>query len=148
MRDVMRASRTGVASMVAAVVLFGLASCSGGSDGRSTVGTAGLPAPDGNLPGFGVVLSAESATYEYTIPVGAGEALDAGEPLTILPRSLTTTVGQTIRIVNDDVRGHTVGPWFVGAHETLRQEFTTPGSYEGLCTVRPSGEFVLQVLAR
>ena len=132
--------------LLASGLLCFVAAC-GGGDG-SDVGTAGLPDADGNLPGFGAVLSADSATYEYTIPVGAGAALDAGEPLTILPRELTTTVGQTIRIVNEDNRGHSVGPWFVGANETLRQEFTTPGSYEGLCTVHPSGEFVLQVLER
>lgn len=131
------------AALVVAAVCF--ASCSGGG---SEVGTSGLPQGDENLPGFGAVLGADSATYEYTIPVGAGDALDAGEPLSILPRTLTATVGQTIRIVNEDTRGHSVGPWFVSARATLRQEFTTSGSYEGLCTVHPSGEFILEVLPR
>ena len=115
------------------VVGLGLAAC-GGSDGGSTA------------PGFETVDDAAGATYEYVIPAGAGEALDAGEPLTVLPGSLTTTVGETIVIVNDDVRGHSVGPWFVGAGETLRQEFTTAGTFEGVCTVHPSGEFVLEVV--
>jgi hypothetical protein len=135
-----RAALVGLATVV-------LVACGGGGD-SSNVSTAGVPDLEENLPGFGAVLSADQATYEYTIPVGAGDALDAGESLSILPRSLTTTVGQTIRIVNEDTRGHSVGPWFVSARATLRQEFTTPGSYEGLCTVHPSGEFVLQVLPR
>ncbi len=134
-------------TMMTAAAALVLASCGGSSD-TAGVSSAGVPDLEENLPGFGAVLSDSSATYEYTIPVGAGDALDAGEPLSILPRSLTTTVGQTIRIVNEDTRGHSVGPWFVSARATLRQEFTTPGSYEGLCTVHPSGEFILQVLPR
>ncbi len=136
----MRAALVGLAAVV-------LVACSGSKD-SSDMSTAGIPDLEENLPGYGVVLGANEATYEYTIPIGAGDALDAGEPLSILPGSLTATVGQTIRIVNRDTRGHSVGPWFVSARATLRQEFTTPGSYEGLCTVHPSGEFVLQVLPR
>ncbi|MGA9278480.1 cupredoxin domain-containing protein, partial [Ilumatobacter sp.] len=98
-------------------------------------------------PGFGFESGAAAATYEFTIPAGAGEALDAGEPLEILPATLDVNVGETIEIVNLDDRGHNVGPWFVGADETIRQEFTSPGSFEGVCTVHPSGELVLNVSA-
>lgn len=96
-------------------------------------------------PGFGSETGTADATYAYTIPAGAGEALDAGTPLEILPGTLEATVGETIEIVNLDDRGHNVGPWFVGAQETLRQEFTSPGRFEGVCTVHPSGELVLVV---
>ena len=84
--------------------------------------------------------SSGQADFTYEIPVGAGEALDAGTPLEILPAELLATVGQAIEIVNRDDRGHLVGPWFVGAGETLRQEFTSPGEFIGICTVHPSGE--------
>jgi len=93
------------------------------------------------------VVEADAATYEYTIPVGAGEALDAGTPLEILPAELEVSVGETIRIVNEDDRGHSVGPFFVGANETLTQRFSSPGEFVGVCTVHPSGEFVLVVNA-
>jgi plastocyanin len=86
-----------------------------------------------------------SATYEYTIPEGAGDALDAGTPLEILPAELQTTVGETIRIVNEDTRGHNVGPWFVGEGEILNQTFASAGEFEGVCTVHPSGQLVLIV---
>ena len=86
-----------------------------------------------------------AATFEYEIPPGAGAALDAGEPLEILPSALTVEVGDTIRIVNDDDRGHNVGPFFVGAGETLTQQFASPGEFVGVCTVHPSGELVLTV---
>jgi plastocyanin len=116
----------------ATVVLVGLAGC--GSD------TASDPATE-------AVDSVDAATYEYVIPPGAGEALDAGTPLEILPAELEVRVGETIRIVNEDDRGHSVGPFFVGANETLTQRFSSPGEFVGICTVHPSGEFVLVVRA-
>lgn len=94
-----------------------------------------------------VVDGSDAATFEYYIPLGSGDALDAGEPLEIFPAQLDATVGDTIRIVNDDDRGHTVGPFFVGAGETLFQQFSSPGVFEGVCTVHPSGEVVLTVTA-
>ncbi len=100
---------------------------------------------DASGPGLTATPVDGSATYEFTIPLGAGEALDAGEPLEILPGELTTTVGETIRIVNLDERGHSVGPWVVGANETVNQEFTSAGTFEGVCTVHPSGQLVLVV---
>jgi hypothetical protein len=109
-----------------------LAAC--GSDG------AGQPATE-------AVADTDNVTFEYVIPLGAGEALDAGTPLEILPAELEVDVGDTIRIENQDDRGHTVGPFFVGANETLTQRFSTPGEFEGVCTVHPSGQLVLVVNA-
>ena len=102
---------------------------------------------DGAQPQTEAVTVDDAATLEYVIPVGAGEALDAGTPLEILPAELEVNVGDTIRIENQDDRGHTVGPFFVGANETLTQRFSTPGEFEGVCTVHPSGQLVLVVNA-
>jgi len=98
-------------------------------------------------PGAEAIAAVDAATYEFVIPAGAGEALDAGTPLEILPGELDVRVGETIRIVNEDDRGHTVGPFFVGANETLTQRFSSPGEFVGVCTVHPSGEIVLVVEA-
>jgi plastocyanin len=98
-------------------------------------------------PATEAVADADNVTLEYVIPAGAGEALDAGTPLEILPAELQVDVGDTIRIENQDDRGHTVGPFFVGANETLTQRFSTPGEFEGVCTVHPSGQLVLIVNA-
>lgn len=86
------------------------------------------------------------ADYAYVIPPGAGEALDQGQPLEVLPGEMTVAVGEVIEIVNDDDRGHLVGPFFVGAGETLRQRFASPGEFVGVCTVHPSGELVLEIV--
>ena len=86
------------------------------------------------------------ADFRYVIALGTGEAMDRGELVEILPPELEVRVGQVLELVNEDDRGHIVGPFFVGAGETLRQEFASPGEYQGICTVHPSGEFTLTVL--
>lgn len=125
----MRFRRSLTAAVVAAIAAASLSACSNDPAQPSTVAAS----------------ADASATFEYTIPVGAGEALDAGTPLEILPAELDARVGDTIRLVNDDVRGHTVGPFFVGAQETLSQRFSSAGEFVGVCTVHPSGEIVLVV---
>lgn len=80
------------------------------------------------------------ADFDYTIHAGAGVEQDNGTLEPILPNRLEANVGQTIQIVNNDDRGHLVGPWFVGAGETLRQTFKSPGEFIGECTVHPSGQ--------
>jgi hypothetical protein len=98
-----------------------------------------------DLPGIGLALGVQQVTYEFVIPPGAGDALAAGEPLRIVPAHFEAKVGESVRIVNNDRRGHNVGPWYVGSNETLTQKFTSPGIYEGLCSVHPSGAMVLEV---
>ena len=126
-----------------AVLAAGLTLVLGGLVGGVLAGCS----DDDTQPTTEAVSQAERATFEYVIPVGAGEALDAGTPLEILPAELQVNVGDTIRIENQDDRGHTVGPFFVGANETLTQRFSTPGEFEGVCTVHPSGQLVLVVNA-
>jgi len=89
--------------------------------------------------------SSAIADYSFTITAGAGEAIDRGEPLDILPQELTVKVGELFELINLDDRGHLVGPFFVGKGETLRQRFNAPGTFIGMCSVHPSGEIVLSV---
>ncbi len=117
--------------VAAASILLAVAGCSGGTDSFEQIDAAAEAVAD----------------YDYTIPVGAGLALDAGTPLEILPGSFDARVGQTIQIVNEDNRGHLVGPWFVGAGETMRQTFKTTGEFIGDCTVHPRGQIVVTVSA-
>ncbi|MEM8746225.1 MAG: hypothetical protein AAGF91_05960 [Actinomycetota bacterium] len=87
----------------------------------------------------------EQPTFEFIIPAGSGDLIEQGEVLDILPRELKTQVGETIQIRNEDDRAHILGPWFVGAGETLRQRFVTVGVFEGACSVHPSGAFTVYV---
>lgn len=88
-----------------------------------------------------------SFDYDFAIPAGAGEAIDSGEPLEILPAEIEARVGESIRIVNNDDRGHVVGIWFVGAGETMSQTFVSPGELAGECSVHPSGQISVTVTA-
>jgi plastocyanin len=97
-------------------------------------------------PEFQTIANSDDADYEYTIPLGAGAQIDAGESINIIPAELTVRVGESLRIINDDDRGHVVGVFFVGAGEILSQEFTSTGALSGGCSIHPSGEFTLQVL--
>ena len=84
--------------------------------------------------------------HEYTIALGTGDRIDAGEPVAIVPEELVVRVGESIRIVNEDDRDHYVGVFFVAAGETLTQRFASAGVLEDLCTVHPSGSFRLRVV--
>jgi plastocyanin len=129
-----RSIRRAIAGLAIAAVL-GASGCSGGDKGFGIEDLGGQDA------------AVDAVDFDYVIPPGAGLALDAGEPLSILPADLDAKVGQTIRIVNEDDRGHLVGPWFVGAGETLRQRFASPGEFIGECTVHPSGLITVTVSA-
>ncbi len=104
-----------------------------------TVGTA-CAAETGGAGG-------EEPTFDYVIPAGTGDRMDAGEPLDILPNEIVADLDETIQIVNHDDQAHLVGPWFVGAGETLRQRFNVAGVFEGDCSIHPSGEFTVTVNA-
>ena len=96
----------------------------------------------GTTPGDDTVMP----EYDFTIPAGSGARIDAGEALEIIPAELEVTVGESIRIVNEDDRGHVVGIFYVGAGETIVQSFTSSGELSGSCSVHPSGRFTLRVL--
>lgn len=115
--------------LLAASLLLSLTGCGDDGDGGFRTDAAVTGTPD----------------FAYVIPEGAGEAFDAGQPLEVLPARLEATVGDVIEIRNDDRRGHLIGPFYVGAEETLRQRFATRGEFIGNCTVHPSGEIVVVV---
>ena len=126
----MRSTRTSGLVVVAVGFVLLISACS--SDDRSGALVVADP-------------SATEFDYDYLIPFGTGELFDSGEFIEILPAELEVTVGEVLRIVNEDERDHLVGPFYVGAGETLTQRFSTSGEFEGLCTVHPSGQFVLVV---
>lgn len=135
---------SGVAALSFAV--SGLTAC-GSDDVPQQADTADSVPESTVTPRVAPALGIVNATYEYTIPDGAGAAMAAGaRRLDILPGSLTAKVGESIRIENNDRQGHSVGPWYVGPNETLIQQFTSPGVFEGECTVHDSGRFILEVV--
>jgi len=106
-----------------------------------------LTAPGPSAGPGAVAVAAARADWSYEIPAGTGVRLDRGEKLALLPPRIDARVGQVIRIVNHDIRGYLLGPFYVGPGETLTQRFTSPGRLEGACAVHPSGRLVLEVRA-
>jgi len=49
--------------------------------------------------------------------------------------NLSVSGQNTLVIRNDDYVANTVGPFYVGAGETLRQRFDAPGVFQGTCTI-------------
>jgi len=86
-----------------------------------------------------------SVDYDYVIPPGTQDRIRAGDDVEIMPDRLDVTVGETIRIRNDDSEGVVAGIFYVGAGEEVQMRFTTPGELIGDCDVSASGEFVINV---
>lgn len=112
------------------------AGCGGDGEGSSTSLSA---TPVTTIPG--------PYDHDFTIPVGTAAQIAAGEEVAVIPASLDARVGETIRIVNDDVESHTVGTFYVLAGTTLTYRFTTAGVFQGACSTHSSGEFILTVTA-
>lgn len=87
----------------------------------------------------------QPADHEYVIPYGTQRRIASGEDFEIMPRHLEVEVGESIKITNDDSEGAFVGIFYVGAGETVRMTFTTPGVLSGKCDVSSSGEFTIDV---
>jgi hypothetical protein len=85
-------------------------------------------------------------THEYTIPAGTGQRIDDGEKVDIVPSRIVMHVGDRFIVHNEDDRVHMVGPYVVGAGETLEQRYATPGLLRGLCTIHQSRELEIVVL--
>jgi len=96
-------------------------------------------------PDYQVAADTGTADHDFVIPAGTSDRLLRHEKVDILPRRLDVTVGETIRIRNQDTRGQLVGIFYVGAGETVRMRFTSPGELSGACEVHPDGQFTIMV---
>lgn len=84
-------------------------------------------------------ITANSAEeYWIVIPQGTREMILMGQGDEFVPAQIRLNLnGQnTLVIRNDDFADHTIGPFFVRAGETVRQEFTEVAIFEGTCTIR------------
>lgn len=85
-------------------------------------------------------LSTRSGTViEVDVPPGTGVRMDAGAQVELLPATLRVRVGDALVVTNADDRVHEVGPYTVAPGQVLRQEFTSEGTIEGVCTLHPDG---------
>lgn len=73
------------------------------------------------------------------IPEGTGELIGAGQNPEVIPDEIRLRLDEQniLTIINNDHINHTVGPFFIRAGESIRQEFTRPMVYEGGCSIHP-----------
>ncbi|MEN9507417.1 MAG: hypothetical protein RI958_3343 [Actinomycetota bacterium] len=119
--------------MVAMVLVAGSVTACGGAKGSQDA------TPMTTIPG--------PYDYDYLIPNGTAAQIALGNDPGIMPTELDVRVGETIRIVNDDVVSHTVGTFYVLAGTSLVYRFPKEGRYEGECSTNPDDVFVLTVRA-
>lgn len=81
--------------------------------------------------------NAASREYVIVIPEGTGARIAAGEDPGVIPEEIRLVLGQkdVLVIKNHDTVGHQISDFWVGAGETLRQEFHSPAIYQGSCTI-------------
>jgi hypothetical protein len=116
--------------LLAACVLLGLQACGGG---------------DAGSPGVAAVSDDTKATFEFLVPRGTGELVQRGNDVKIIPNPLIMTVGDVIRIRNQDSVGYTVGPFYVGPNQTMTQIATAPGTFKGMCLLHTGDELVVTI---
>ncbi len=86
-------------------------------------------------------------TFEYTVPPGTTARIEAGEQLFVFPGRLVVHVGDQLVIHNNDTTVVEVGPYTVDRNATLAQNFNSPGTIVGICTIHPSGKVTIQIRA-
>lgn len=87
--------------------------------------------------------------YWIVIQPGTDEMMMEGLAGNLIPNEILLQAGgrNTLVIRNDDFADHNIGPFFVRAGETVRQQFTEPAVYEGTCSISHSDEIRIVVTA-
>jgi hypothetical protein len=90
----------------------------------------------------------EPGGLTLVIPAGAAATLDFPtiDSAIPVPTELVFERGEVLTIRNEDTAANRAGPWVLGAGETLRMRFDTPGEYSYLCTVDEAESVTVRVL--
>lgn len=108
-----RADRRLAALALLAVAVAALPGC-GGGDGGAAAG---------------------ARTIVVDVPRGAAARIARGEDVNVVPDRIDARVGDTLRLVNRDVRAHMVGPFLVGPGQRVESRLARAGTYAGACTL-------------
>lgn len=79
--------------------------------------------------------SRDPRTVEFVVPAGTAARLAAGEKVVVMPDRVELRVGDSLSIRNEDTVDQSVGPFFVGAGNTVRYTYGKPGTFEGYCAL-------------
>ncbi len=104
-----------------------------------------------SLGGFALLWDGgEPGGLTLVIPNGVAATLDYPtiDSAIAVPTELVFERGEVLTIRNEDSAANRAGPWVLGAGETLRMKFDTPGEYSYLCTVDAEESVTVTVLER
>jgi len=76
------------------------------------------------------------------IPMGTQALMRSGQGDDVIPEEIRLDLsGRHVLVIrNDDIADHVVGPFFVRSGEIIRQRFTSPAEFQGVCTIRHGAE--------
>lgn len=89
----------------------------------------------------------EAEVVEIVVPAGTADRLARGEDVAIMPAELQLSVGDVLRIRNDDDTDQSVGPWQVAAGTSFEMHFGQPGRYQGSCPLAEGDTYDIVVSA-
>ncbi len=84
--------------------------------------------------------SLEARQLVYSVPAGTAARIAAGEPVAVLPETITLTLGRRDILVirNDDSEPVQIGPFKVEPGQRYTQQYYNRGSYDLICSVHRS----------
>ncbi len=82
----------------------------------------------------------------YTIPQGTAERVARGEDVAdVMPQEISTSVGNRLTVVNNDVEDHAFGPFILAPGQSWARQFAVVGDYAMDCTIYPDAGFTVRV---
>lgn len=82
----------------------------------------------------------------YVIPPGTGDRAKAGLSVSdVLPRIVSTRVGQTLVVENEDTMRHVFGPFVLEPGQSWSRAFASAGDYALDCSIYPTAGFTIEV---
>jgi plastocyanin len=94
------------------------------------------------------VQDASAREHRIIIPEGTGDLIAQGKDPAIFPDELRLEVGDILVVENRDITGHQIGDLWIGAGETLRQQFREAGVYLGNCTAHKDSQIQIIIEAK
>lgn len=89
----------------------------------------------------------EEQVVEIVVPAGTTDRLARGEDVAVMPAELQLSVGDVLRIRNEDDVDQSVGPWRVEAGTSFELRFGEPGHYQGSCPLAEGDTYDIVVSA-
>jgi len=91
------------------------------------------------------VVAAQPRDVAFVVPPGTASLVAGGVNADVLPAIISLRVGDLLVIRNDDDQPAQVGPFRIDPGQKLEHRYQTPGQYDLVCTLHPSGQLRIVV---